>query len=171
MATTEWVAPGLFDLAPASTPTSQHPDGRVILMDLNVALSSNFHLIRHYRMSDFVSHVEEYRQWMVDLLRPEHVVLITARSTRWRDATLRRIRQQTGWEPQHPVFNDTGIPGSRAHDVKRALLETHVFPRYGGDVDRYLAIDSNWRTRQMYAQFSIRAVNCSRDEPWERLPD
>jgi hypothetical protein len=50
---------------------------RIILMDLNVALSSNFKEMRHHNFETFVKEVEEYRDWMVDLLRPEFVILIT----------------------------------------------------------------------------------------------
>lgn len=146
------------------------PNGRKILMDLNVALSSNFHEMRSYPMSQFVKSVETYRDWMVDLLRDEYVILITAREQRWANDTLKRIHQQTGWTPNEAWFNDTGISGQYAPQVKKSLLTAYVFPQHGMQMSQYLAIESNAETRKMYASIGIRAIDCERQGKWHAIP-
>jgi len=98
---------------------------------------------------------ERYRQWLVELVRPHHVVLMTARPNRWRKPTLTRILETTGWQPQEAFFADRS-PGYPA-GIKRRILMSHVFPRHGRDGD-YLAIESNPRTRAMYALHGIPAI-------------
>lgn len=144
--------------------------GRIVLMDLNVALSSNFGDMKHYAFEEFVKNHETYRQRTVELLRPEYVVLVTARDVKWGIQTLKRIWDQTGWTPQDALFNDTGIKGDQAPLVKRAQLERRIFPRYGDNLKQYYAIESNPRTREMYARVGIAAYDCDREGTWERLP-
>lgn len=165
--------PTLFTTTPASPPRlSEAGDGphRIILMDLNVALSENFGEMQKHVMWDFVRNHERYRQWMVDLLRDEYVILMTARSERWAKPTLRRIQQTTDWRPDEAWFNDTDISGGDAHKIKRHLLRAYVYPIHGTDKSRYLAIESNSRTRGMYAIEGIRAIDCERHGRWEAIP-
>jgi hypothetical protein len=145
------------------------PD-RIILMDLNVALSSNFKDMRKYSFETFVKEVEEYRDWMVDLLRPEYVILITARNIKWGVHTLDRINSLTGWTPNEALFNDTGISGSDAPLVKRKQFLEKVLPRHGDNLGKYYAIESNPRTREMYAAIGVQAFDCEREGSWDRLP-
>lgn len=152
--------PTLFDEA---TP-------RKVLMDLNVALSSNFHEMRKYHMSTFVKSVETYRDWMVDLLRDEYVILITARDIRWRDETLRRIHSLTGWTPQEAWFNDTGISGQYPAQIKKSLVQQYVFPTHGSNTSQFLAIESNIETRRMYKSMGIQAIDCERQGKWHAIP-
>lgn len=149
---------------------SATPGERVILMDLNVALSENFDDMRKHSFPHFISSVERYRANMVDLLRAEYVVLITARDARWAKATLRRIHEQTGWLPQEAHFNDTGLTGRDAAEVKRRLLHQYVLPEHGTNLSRYLAIESNSDTRKMYAAQGIRAIDCDRHNSWHVIP-
>ncbi len=95
---------------------------------------------------------EQYRQWLVELVRPHTVVLITARPESWMPKTLDRIEEQTGWRPQDVCFAPQGWWNPPA--IKEHLLRKDVFPIHGEDA-RYLAIESNPRTRDMYARFSI----------------
>ena len=143
---------------------------RIILMDLNVALSSNFKEMRNHAFENFVKDVEEYREWMVDLLRSEYVVLITARNIKWGVHTLNRIHQLTNWVPNEALFNDTGIPGSNAPLIKKTQLVEKVLPRHGDNLERYFAIESNPRTREMYGSMGIKAYDCEREGSWSRLP-
>lgn len=157
-------------VAPAD-PVERIPDGRIILLDLNATLSANPELRHTVRpFARFISDVEQYRMWLVDLLRPEQVVLITARHARYEEATLRRIRRLTGWEPQLALFNNTGVDGRHPPEIKRRLLQSEVLPRYGDDPSQYLALESNWRTRQMYAEFGIYARAVNKERPWSKLP-
>jgi hypothetical protein len=95
---------------------------------------------------------ERYRQWLVELVRPHAVVLITARPETWLVRTLDHIEEQTGWRPQDACFAPLGWFNPPA--IKEHLLLKSVFPNHGRDA-RYLAIESNPRTREMYARFDI----------------
>jgi hypothetical protein len=143
---------------------------RIVLMDLNVALSSNFKEMRYHNFETFVKEVEEYRDWMVELLRNEYVVLITARDTKWGKTTLNRIWDTQKWSPNHAMFNDTGISGADAHLVKKHQVLNKVFPIYGDNPKQYFAIESNSRTREMYSSLGITAFDCEREGMWENLP-
>jgi hypothetical protein len=143
---------------------------RIVLMDLNVALSSNFKEMRHHAFERFIKEVEEFRPWMVDLLRDEYVVLITARNIRWQNATLERMEKLTGWLPNEALFNDTGISGAEAPLVKKAQFLNRVVPRHGESRMKYFAIESNPRTREMYKSLGVLAFDCEREGQWDKLP-
>jgi hypothetical protein len=125
----------------------------IILLDLNYTLVANSpkHGTTPERMEKRLAN-EQYRQWLVELVRPHTVVLITARPETWTIKTLDRIEQQTGWRPQDTCFAPKGWWNPPA--IKEHLLKKDVFPIHGEDA-RYLAIESNPRTREMYARFSI----------------
>ena len=125
----------------------------IILLDLNYTLVANSP--RHgttppgmvQRLRD-----ERYRQWLVELVRPYPVILISARPDRWLEATLERIEHETGWRPDAACF---APPGWRnPPSIKEHLLHRDIFPQWGRDT-RYLAIESNPRSREMYANFGI----------------
>jgi hypothetical protein len=59
---------------------------------------------------------------------------------------------ESGWSPQDACFAPKGWWNPPA--IKEHLLKKDVFPIHGDDA-RYLAIESNPRTREMYAKFSI----------------
>lgn len=145
---------------------------RIVLMDLNVALSSNFSEMRNHGFADFVDNHERYHKWMVELLRPEFVVLITARNIKWAIPTLKRIADETDWQPDVALFNDTGIDGQDAPAIKEHQMLNRVFKKYGDDTSIYHAIDSNANTRAMYSRLGIESVHdCARGKNrWFRLP-
>ena len=152
------------------------PSGRIILQDLNVALSSNFKEMQKNRpMSNFVQNVEEYRPWIIDLLKNEHVVLVTARSVAYEDMTLERIKSETGWTPDDWCFNPWEDPNGkgalRAHRAKAKYLKEVIFPKYGDDPAIYFAIESNKFTRSMYKANGIECRDANRDDslPWKTL--
>jgi hypothetical protein len=124
-----------------------------ILLDLNYTLVANSprHGTTPERMEKRLT-CEQYRQWLVELVRPHTVVLITARPEAWQLRTLDRIEEQTGWRPQDACFAPRGWFNPPA--IKEHLLEKAVFPIHGRDA-KYLAIESNPRTREMYAKFNI----------------
>lgn len=125
----------------------------IILLDLNYTLVANSprHGNTPVRMEKRLAN-EQYRQWLVELVRPHTVVLITARPETWTIQTLDRIEEQTGWRPQDACFAPKGWWNPPA--IKEHLLKKDVFPIHGADA-KYLAIESNPRTREMYARFSI----------------
>ena len=56
-------------------------------MDLNVALSENFSEMKHHSFINFITSEEKYRLWLIDLLREEYVIVITARDIKWKEQT------------------------------------------------------------------------------------
>jgi hypothetical protein len=125
----------------------------IILLDLNYTLVANNAArgTTPERMEKRLAS-EQYRQWLVELVRPHAVVLITARPVTWLTQTLSRIEEETQWRPQHACFAPRGWWNPPA--IKEHLLKKDVFPIHGDDA-RYMAIESNPRTRDMYAKFSI----------------
>jgi len=109
---------------------------------------------------------ETYRQWLVEMLRPHQVILITARPDRWKAPTLARIQELTGWQPMDAYFDDGSIRTPPA--IKRHILLDQIFPKHGRG--EYYAIESNPKTRAMYATLGIPSVwvnspgNSLRDE-------
>jgi hypothetical protein len=131
----------------------ESPRPPIILLDLNYTLVENnpAREATPERMEKRLAG-EHYREWLVDLVRPHTVVLITARPEAWMLRTLDRIEQQTGWRPRNACFAPKGWRNPPA--IKEHLLKRDVFPIHGEDVN-YLAIESNPRTRSMYARLSI----------------
>jgi hypothetical protein len=125
----------------------------IILLDLNYTLVANNPArgTTPERMEKRLAN-EQYRQWLVELVRAHTVVLMTARPETWMIKTLDRIEEQTGWRPQNAYFAPRGWWHPPA--IKEHLLKKNVFPTYGG-IAHYMAIESNPRTRGMYARLSI----------------
>ncbi len=127
----------------------------IYLLDLNYTLVANS--APHGTTPDPMTkrmQTEQYRQWLVELLRPHRVILITARPDRWKEPTVARIADLTGWQPMDAYFDDgvTRTPPA----IKRHILLDRIFPKYGrGD---YYAIESNPKTRDMYATLGIPSV-------------
>jgi hypothetical protein len=133
----------------------------IYLLDLNYTLVANSPPRGTPPMRPFIRQIEQedYRQWLVDLLRPHRVILITARPNRYREATLERIEGQTAWSPMDAYFAEIS---SRPHMIKEHLLQTHIFPKYG---ERgYFGLESNPHTRAMYARYGIGAVRVTDQE-------
>ncbi len=125
----------------------------IILLDLNYTLVANNPArgTTPPRM-ELRLREERYRQWLVELVRPHTVVLITARPATWTLKTLDRIEEETGWRPDDACFAPNGWWNPPA--IKEHLLKKEVFPIHGKDA-RYIAIESNPRSREMYARFEI----------------
>jgi hypothetical protein len=132
------------------------PRRPIILLDLNYTLVANSpaHGTTPERMDKRLAN-ERYRQWLVDLVRPHTVVIITARPETWMFRTLERIEEQTGWRPQDAFFAPKGWWNPPA--IKEHLLHKKVFPGHGR-YTRYLAIESNPSSRRMYSMFRIRSL-------------
>lgn len=133
-----------------TTPTSRP---LVILLDLNYTLVENSpkHGTTPPRM-ELRLRDERYRQWLVELVRPHTVILITARPATWTQRTLDRIEEETGWRPDDACFAPKGWWNPPA--IKERLLERDIFPVHGREAN-YLAIESNPRSREMYRKFEI----------------
>lgn len=109
---------------------------------------------------------EEYRQWLIDLLRPHRVILITARPNRYQEVTLARIKKNCRWEPMDAYFAEIS---SRPHMIKEHLLQTYILPKYGENGSGYFGLESNLMTRGMYARYGIQAIQVT-DQELKKLP-
>lgn len=103
---------------------------------------------------------EQYRGWLVDLMKTmafEKVFLVTIRRIEEQAWTLESIRQKlNGWQPDEVFFCTK--PTLRPEQWKERVLTRQIFPRYGNDSGRYLAIESNLDTHKMYARYNIRGL-------------
>jgi hypothetical protein len=130
------------------------PDDRlIILLDLNYTLVANNppRGTTPPRMEKRLKE-ERYRQWLVELIRPHHVILITARPDRWKKATLARIATSTGWSPDAAYFAPAGA--SYPPRIKKHLLLDKILPSLASRTV-VVAIERNPKTRQMYGAFGI----------------
>lgn len=141
--------------------------GRIILLDLNYTLVDMPPQTRPHPDMQHRLRTEEYRGWLVELVRPHYTILVTARPDRHRDATLARILELTGWAPQEAFFNDLNIPPA---PLKERILTERIFPVHGFDRGRYLGVESNPKTRAMYARYGIRSHPVPEGGSWASLP-
>ena len=109
----------------------------IYLLDLNYTLVANSPARGAPPIRPFIRQIEreEYRQWLVELLRPHRVILITARPDRYREITLARIYERTGWSPMDAYFARIK---SRPHMIKEQLLRNCIFPKYGSTISYIL---------------------------------
>jgi len=123
----------------------------IVLLDLNYTLVAN----SEEKRSPFIRQIEreKYREWLLHLIKDQYVILITARPAKYSEATLKRIERLLDWQPEEAYFNDTGW---RPQVFKSYVLRKKIFPRHGRIKDiHYLAIESNPKTRAMYAGYRI----------------
>jgi hypothetical protein len=109
---------------------------------------------------------ERYRQWLVELVRPHEVILITARPQQHRDATLERIEQLTGWRPPRAFFNGDKTPPP----VFKHRVVTQILFRERPDPLEYFAIESNPKTRAMYRNLGIVSVSVG-ERTWKTFTE
>lgn len=123
----------------------------IILLDLNYTLVSN----SHDRAAPFARQIEgeRYREDLVAALANYRVFLITARPAKYEVATLASIEAKTGWHPERCFFNHLGLPPP---ETKRRALVGVIAEDY--PTEPFLAIESNPRTRAMYARHGVPAL-------------
>ena len=113
--------------------------------------------VRHYKLEKPVADLLR-RHWPVDKATALRIAVGSggcARPDRWQGATLDRIEQETGWRPDDACFAPKGWWNPSA--IKGHLLRKDIFPLHGEDA-RYLAIESNPTSREMYSRFGIRSL-------------
>lgn len=142
----------------------------IVLLDLNFTLVANSRDTFHIQRGPDVS-AETYRQWLVDLLRPCYVVMITSRTDDFQQKTLASIRHKTGWLPQAYHFKPVANRYMKAPQFKGYVLMERVLPAYGDDPAQYLALESNAATRAMYASHGIKAVPVPKVGQWRSLEE
>ena len=79
---------------------------KICLLDLNYTLVINQAETRLLRPFARRMAAEEYRLDLVEAIRNDYVILITARPDYQARQTLANIKRKTGWLPQEWYFND-----------------------------------------------------------------
>lgn len=127
---------------------------RICLLDLNYTLVANQSATRLVRPFNARLSMEEYRLPLIDSVREDYVILITARPSYQGQETLANILHKTGWQPNEAYFNDLDLPPAQ---IKESILQRFVFPKHGENGSIYYAWESNPKTRAMYARYGIDA--------------
>ena len=123
------------------------------------------------RAQGIVLETEEYRQWLVELLRPKYVALFTVRREIFKTGTLNNIRVKTGWQPQDAIFRYfDDPPGSKAHLAKDKMLVERIFRKYRPARHRFFALESNTATHGMLKKYDIPFAKIYPGEIWDQLP-
>lgn len=120
------------------------------LLDLNQTLVDREKDAPRIRPFELQIECETYRQWLVELLRNEYVILMTARPHEYKWATLERIEVLTNWQPQEAYFGEIR---SYPHVKKEQLLRRYVLPKYSPS--ELFGIESNPKTRAVYERYGI----------------
>lgn len=128
------------------------PEDRIILLDLNYTLISNSWAIRYEKLPEKI-YKRQYEHRLIELIKNNYVILITASPYMTSYDSLKHIEDNTDLKIAESYWNF----GKRPHELKRYWLEKAVIPTHGDDAERYLAIESNPKTREMYAEFGIEA--------------
>lgn len=130
----------------------------IALVDLNYTLVENSPKWGAPKIYPFIRQIEQerYRQWLVDFLRDKCAILITARPQKYREATLERIKLLTGWQPQEAYFAEIS---ATPPEIKEHLLLNYTFPKHGRNGDDFFGIESNPKTRDMYACYAIKSLS------------
>lgn len=133
---------------------------KIILLDLNYTLVANQRQTRMIRPFSARLKAEEYRKDLIKVIKDNRVVIITARPSYQGSQTMENILRKTDLRPEEAYFNDLNLdPPS----IKESILKRFVFPKYGNDGKQFFAVESNPRTRAMYARYGIPA------EPYDRF--
>lgn len=128
---------------------------RIILLDLNYTLVSNQQSTRLLRPFSLRMEKEEYRKDLLDAIQDNYVVIVTARPEYQKQNTLANIWKKMNWYPAESYFNDIN---AEPPAFKESALRRFIFPKHGSAGSQYLAIESNPKTRAMYARYGIKAV-------------
>ena len=95
----------------------------------------------------------QYEHELVNKIKDNYVILITASPYETSFDSLKHIEENTDLK----IFESYWNFGKRPHELKEYWLEKAVFTTHGDDPSKYLAIESNKDTREMYARFGIEA--------------
>lgn len=135
--------------------TSKFANGkRICLLDLNYTLVSNQAQTRMLRPFSRRMESEEYRMDLIEAIKDDYVIIVTARPDYQMKATMENVKRKTGWEPQEIYFNDIN---AEPPVYKESALRRFIFPKHGMDPEQFYAVESNPKTRAMYERYSIQA--------------
>ena len=128
------------------------PKDKIILLDLNYTLIANSWAIRHDKLPQKIYN-RKYEHELVELIKDNYIILITASPDYTSSESLKHIEENTSLKIDESYWNF----GKRPPELKRYWLEKVVLPKHGNDPNKYLAIESNPKTREMYKEFGIEA--------------
>lgn len=128
------------------------PKDKIILLDLNYTLIANSKEIRTMPLDKKIKS-QKYETDLINLIKDNYVILITASPYRRSYKILRDIKEKTGFEPNESFWNFCRQPPA----LKKYWMENEVIPQHGDGEDKYLAIESNPATRRMYKKLGIEA--------------
>lgn len=130
----------------------QIPKDKIILLDLNYTLISNSWAIRYEKLPQKI-HKRQYEHELVNQIKDNYVILITASPYSTSFDSLKHIEENTDLKIAESYWNF----GKRPPALKKYWLEKAVLPSHGNNPEKYLAIESNPKTRYMYSKFGIEA--------------
>ena len=128
------------------------PKNKIILLDLNYTLISNSWAIRFEKFPQKINK-RKYEHELIKLINDNYIILITASPYETSYDSLKHIEENTDLKIDESYWNFKKRPPA----LKRYWLEKAVLPTHGDDPEKYLAIESNEKTREMYAEFGIEA--------------
>ena len=131
------------------------PKEKIILLDLNYTLISNSDEIWNYPLDKKIKS-QQYEIDLINLIKDNYVILITASPYERSHKILRDIKEKTGFEPNESYWNFHRF-NRQAPKLKEFWMKNEVLPMHGDNPEQYLAIESNSRTRQMYGELGIEA--------------
>ena len=127
---------------------------KICLLDLNYTLVGNQAETRMLRPFSRRMEAEEYRLDLIEAIKNDYVIIITARPDYQMRQTMENIRRKTGWQPQEWYFNE------EPPVFKESALRRFIFPKHGLQMGPeetfYYAVESNPKTRTMYNRFGIK---------------
>lgn len=133
----------------------------IILLDLNYTLVGNSAQNKYVRPYQKKIEKEEYREWLVELIKDYYVIIITARPDYQKETTIKSLKDKlNNWMPDETYFQEENDMPPVA---KEKLLYKYIFPKHGANRS-YLAIESNPRTKKMYQKYNIHSVSVYDDE-------
>lgn len=128
---------------------------RICLLDLNYTLVRNQRETRLLRPFSKRMEAEEYRLDLIEAIKDDYVIIVTARPDYQQNETLKNLYKKTGWKPAEVYFNDLNADPPT---FKESALMRFIFPKYGRDGAQYYAVESNPKTREMYSRYGIEAA-------------
>ena len=126
---------------------------KIILLDLNYTLIANSKEIFNYPLDKKIKS-QKYELDLIELIKDNYVILITASPYRRSHKILRDLKEKTGFVPDESYWN---FGGKQPPEVKKYWMESEIIPQHNVNVDKYLAIESNENTRRMYGKLGIEA--------------
>ena len=125
---------------------------KIILLDLNYTLISNSWKIKDDKYPYKILN-RQYELELVDKIKDNYVILITASPDKRSDKILNDLKEKTGFVPDESFWNF----GKEPPELKKYWMEKEIIPQHGDDMEKYLAIESNPKTRRMYKKLGIEA--------------